>query len=160
MESAYTSEAKALDMSTILPEGSQFRIGTGSGAFVRGLSGKWLIDGRNMFRANLGMWDGGPVVSRQAPQRYAMSCDFVFLRPDLLRSSEIRIAYHISAGAGMGMLNSNQNVGVALGLIAGLDLLFPKFPCEFGIEYRPGLNIYPNIEVDMFDLTGKIRFPF
>lgn len=44
--------------------------------------------------------------------------------------------------------------------VLGLELNLLPIPLDIGIEYRPSLRFAPDVECEVFDLGGHVRFYF
>jgi len=65
-----------------------------------------------------------------------------------------------SYGVGAGIASRNDNVALAASGVLGLELNINVIPVDLVLEYRPSLLISPDIDLEIVDFTGHLRFYF
>ena len=65
-----------------------------------------------------------------------------------------------SFGLGAGVGVRDDNTGIAAAGVAGLEFNFTVIPIDLVLEYRPTLAIHPDVDLDLVDFSGHLRFYF
>lgn len=120
-------------------------IGVGRGTRVLGLSVR--VPGRTAVQLNAGWWDRGGV---------GLSLDGL-MDIELARGSLLSLSVELGAGAGVGF---NDNVQASGALVGGLRLELMPIPLDIAVEYRPLLDIVPNVQLDAGYFGGHVRIYF
>lgn len=120
-------------------------VGVGRGTRVLGLSVR--SPGRTSVQLNAGWWDrGGWGVSLDG------LADLV-----LIKGSVAALSVELGAGAGVGFVERVQATGA---LVGGLRLELMPIPLDFSVEYRPLLDIVPDVDLELGYVGGHVRLYF
>lgn len=133
-------------------------IGLGSGTFANGLSLKYFAAESMALQFNLGSVGGSGGDRFKDVGGFAASGDVLIENGPLLASSLLNLDW--SYGVGAGIASRNDNVALAASGVLGLELNINVIPVDLVLEYRPSLLISPDIDLEIVDFTGHLRFYF
>lgn len=137
----------------------RFGIGLGSGTFANGLSMKYFLAKSFAVQANVGRASGGNAGDRfKNNGGIAASADLLIENKPLVASKLLNLEW--SYGVGGGVANRNDTTGLAAAAIAGLELNFNVIPIDLVLEFRPTLLISPDVELEIVDFSGHLRYYF
>lgn len=120
-------------------------VGVGRGTRVLGLSVR--SPGQTSVQLNAGWWDrGGWGVSLDG------LADLV-----LIKGSVAALSVELGAGAGVGFVERVEATGA---LVGGLRLELMPIPLDFSVEYRPLIDILPNVDLELGYVGGHVRLYF
>lgn len=120
-------------------------VGVGRGTRVLGLSVR--APGQTSVQLNAGWWDrGGWGVSLDG------LADLV-----LIKGSVAALSVELGAGAGLGF---GEHVEAAGALVGGLRLELMPIPLDFSVEYRPLIDILPDVDLELGYVGGHVRLYF
>jgi len=142
----------------------RFGLGIGSGTIANGLSAKYFVDSKNALQFNLGSFGGRGFDNRW--KRFGgvgFSADYLFEMPTIVTASRaFDLAWNIGAGIGLGFDDNDYKdhrdyFALAASFVLGLEFNFIPIPLDIVLEFRPGLLLTPDVDVDPVDFTGHIR---
>jgi len=137
-----------------------FGIGLGMGTGASGVSGK-LMAGPGAFQAVVGVWGNGNGEGRYVRfDGVALSLDYLFEMPTILRSPYFNIDWDFGLGGGVGVSTSGGTPGVAASGIAGLEFNFTRAPVDVALEYRPTVGFLPGFGIGLIGFTAHVRLWF
>ena len=131
-------------------QAGNFGLGIGGGTYNSGLSLKYYTTGSQALQGVVGFnlrrdWIG-------------LNLDYLFEMPALATGSVVELGWNLGPGVAVGI--SDYGVGAAVAGVAGLELNFNPIPIDLVLEWRPSLNVVPNVDIDLIGFTGHIRFYF
>lgn len=135
----------------------RFGLGVGGGTISNGLSGKYYMTGATALQFNVGTFGGGEGRYKDMGG-FAVSADFLLERGPLTTTEFFSLDWSFGLGAGVGV--RNDNTGIAAAGVLGLELNFTVIPIDLVLEYRPTLAIQPDVDLDLVDFSGHLRFYF
>ena len=131
-------------------QGGNFGLGIGGDTYNSGLSLKYYMSSGQALQGVVGFnyrrdWIG-------------LNLDYLFEMPALATGNVVELGWNLGPGAAVGI--SDYGVGAAVAGVAGLEFNFNPVPIDLVLEWRPSLNIVPNVDLDLVGFTGHIRFYF
>lgn len=137
----------------------RFGVGLGSGTLTNGLSLKYFLANAFAVQANVGRAGGGHAGDRFKDNGgIAGSLDLLIENKPLIASKLVNLEW--SYGLGGGVASRNDTTALAAAAIAGLELNFNVIPIDLVLEFRPTLLISPEVEFEIVDFSGHLRFYF
>ncbi len=133
-------------------------IGIGSGTYANGLSLKYYAAESMALQFNLGTVGGSGSDRFSDFGGIAASGDVLIENGPLLASALLNLDWNYGIGAGIA--SHNDNLAVAASGIVGLELNLNVLPIDLVLEYRPSLSISPDVDLEIVDFTGHLRFYF
>ncbi len=133
-------------------------IGIGSGTIANGLSGKYYTGSKFAFQANVGTVGGSGGDRFSDNGGIAVSLDGLIENGPLVTTEHFTIDWSYGLGAGLGLRNDVS--AIAVSAIAGLEFNFKPLPVDLVLEYRPHLLVNPDVELELVDFTGHLRYYF
>lgn len=122
-------------------------IGLGGGFGVSGISGKYYT-GSTALQGMVGAYRG---------EGLGVGLDYLLEMPDIAAAGPVNIAWNLGVGR---TVRVNDNLGVGVSGVAGLEFNFVPVPIDLVLEYRPGLHVIPDIDLDLVNFSGHLRFYF
>ncbi len=141
-------------------------VGLGTGTFASGLSLKYFADPTFAIQGNIGLWRDRWWGKNRDYRYYgggdslALSVDALFEQGVFAGNGDIDLAWNFGLGAGLGLSDYNNSIGVAGAGVLGLEILINVIPIDLVLEFRPTVQIVPDVRFDLIDFTGHIRFYF
>lgn len=127
-------------------------LGLGSGFHHSGLSVKYFAGESHSLQGVIGTydWDGS----------LGFSGDYLYEMPTIIGDSTgVELGWSIGAGPSLGIDDNFLAVG-AHGTI-GLEINIQPVPIDIVFEFKPGFQVYPEVDVDLYNFAGHVRFyPF
>jgi hypothetical protein len=138
-----------------------FGVGIGSATIANGLSLKFA-GGTGSIQGVVGFWGRGPLWKRaRGIDGVAVGVDFLYEMPSLATSPFFTLDWSFGLGAGVGVSEfDGGKAGLAASGIAGLEFNFTEIPLDVTIEYRPTLDVLPDVDLDLIDFTAHVRIWF
>ena len=147
-------EAKADNIRT----GGKFGIGIGGGTGVSGVSMKYWLDSSQALQGVVGIWGlgrghGGSVLG--------LNGDYLWEGPSLFKNGVIDIGWNLGLGPFLGVgLGEADAFWLGVNGVLGIEFNFVPVPIDITLEYRPGLSIFPDVDADLINFGGHIRYFF
>lgn len=126
-----------------------FGIGLGSGYRHSGISMKYFAGESHSLQAVVGTYgyDGS----------LGLSGSYLYEMPTIIGDSTgLELAWAIGGGPSVGLGDNFLALG-AHGVI-GLEFNIQPVPIDIVLEYKPGFRVYPDVEVDLYNFAGHVRF--
>lgn len=128
-------------------------IGLGGGTSTSGISAKHFLNDRNAVQGVVGAWGGWSGT-------LGLSGDYLYEMPPLATGEALTVAWNVGPGVGLGLIPQTDQVALAGNAVVGLELAVVPFPMDVVLEYRPTVQVIPNVAFDPIAFTGHIRFFF
>ncbi len=128
-------------------------LGLGGGTATSGLSAKHFINSRNAVQGVVGAWGGWEGT-------LGLSGDYLYEMPPLATEQGLTVAWNVGPGVGLGLIPQTDQVALAGNAVLGLELAVVPFPMDIVLEYRPTVQVVPDLTFDPIAFTGHIRFFF
>lgn len=145
-------------------QAGNFGIGLGAGTFATGFSMKYFMEKTMAVQGNVGWWRSRYFCTRHicygGGNSLALSADLLFEQAPIAGNDQVSLAWNVGGGLGLGLDDWANDVGVGAALVVGLEILFEVVPIDIAIEYRPGLYVLPDFEIDPVNFTAHIRYYF
>jgi hypothetical protein len=145
----FSSSARAED-----PSGGNFGLGIGGGMISTGISGKYY-QGPVAFQGVVGWWGLG----REGTDALGLNLDFLKEQPSFAGGGPLQLGWNYGLGGGAVIVDGG-GLGLGASGIAGLEFLIQPVPLDIVLEYRPGLWIVPDVNLDLVNFSGHIRYYF
>ncbi|RDV37532.1 hypothetical protein DV096_13575 [Bradymonadaceae bacterium TMQ3] len=126
-----------------------FGVGVGSATVASGISLK-MPAGPTAFQLTAGCWGGCDGV--------AAAVDFLIGMPQIASADVVTLAWNFGGGGAVGL--GGGSLGVAAAFVAGLEFHFQPLPIELVLEWRPGLYVVPDVDVELVNFGGHARWYF
>jgi hypothetical protein len=133
-------------------------IGLGSGTIANGLSGKYYTGAKFAFQANLGTVGGRGGDKFKDNGGIAVSLDGLIENGPITTTEHFSLDWSYGLGVGVGLKDDNSAIAVAG--ILGLELNFTVVPVDLVLEYRPNLAVDPDVDLELVDFSGHLRYYF
>jgi hypothetical protein len=130
-----------------------FGIGLGGGTSASGVSMKYWMSSSHALQGVVGIWGLG----RGHGTVIGFSGDYLYELPSLTRNSVIDLGWNIGFGPFLGV---GDKTWLGVSGVLGLEFNFVPVPIDITIEYRPGLQVIPDVGADLIAFTGHIRYFF
>ena len=140
-------------------QGGRTGIGIGGGTEITGLSLKYWFMDRMAFQVVGGVWGITPPRSNELLEYPGGSLDGLYESPNIIDSDVAVFGISLGAGGFFAYGGQGDEWAGAHGVI-GLELAFVPVAMDIVAEYRPGLLFYPDIEADLVNFAGHVRFYF
>lgn len=131
----------------------------GIGLSSSGLSLKYFLSDGQALQATLGFGIGLSGPDRE--DRFFVlraGVDYLLELPEFYQGSILNIGPAIGLGASVGM--SNNYLGAAVSGVGGIEFNFNPIPIDLVLEWRPTLNVIPDVGVSLIAFMGHIRYYF
>lgn len=157
------------EMSMPIRQAGNVGIGLGAGTFATGFAIKYFPQPDFAIQGNLGWWRDRFVCNDRrcygGGDSVAISADFLIERPTITGNKDVELAWNFGAGAGLGIedddrFNNDDDIALGVSGVLGLELLINLIPIDLVIEYRPNLLVIPDVDIDLIDFGGHVRFYF
>lgn len=129
-----------------------FGVGLGSGYRHSGISVKYFAGETHSLQGVIGTYgyDGS----------LGISGDYLYEMGTIVGDDTgLELAWAIGGGPSIGLGDNFLGIG-AHGTL-GLEFNIQPVPIDIVLEYKPGFRVYPDVEVDLYNFAGHIRFyPF
>ncbi len=122
-------------------------IGLGSTTMASGLSVKQFA-GPTAIQLTAGCW--------RSCDGLAMSLDLLFNMPALASADILTLAWNFGAGGAAGA--GEDGIGIGAAFVLGLEANFRPLPIDFVLEWRPGIEVIPDPDINLIDFGAHIRF--
>ena len=126
-----------------------FGIGVGSTTHTSGLSLK-QVAGPTALQATVGCWRGCDGLGG--------SLDLLVNMPSFAAGEPLALAWNFGGGAALGL--DSDGLGAMASFILGLELNFRVVPVDLVLEWRPGLQVAPDVDLKLTGFGGHLRFYF
>lgn len=136
-------------------------IGLGTGTFANGLSIKHFT-GNVALQVDVGAWGGSGWDRWSRYGGVAGSFDVLTEMPALARGPVLRLGWNMGLGAGIGLDDVADTLGVAGAFVLGLEFELQPVPIDFVVEWRPKVGFLADPHVhgigfDLVDVTAQLR---
>ena len=136
----------------------RFGIGLGAGTIANGLSLKYFMADSLAIQANVGTLGGHGSDRLKDNGGIAASADLLIENSPLVASSLLNLEWNYGVGAGVGIRNDNSVIAAAG--VLGLEVNFNVIPVDIVLEYRPNLALSPDVDLELVDFSGHVRYYF
>ncbi|TXD35663.1 hypothetical protein FRC98_15775 [Lujinxingia vulgaris] len=123
-----------------------FGIGVGSTLVSSGLSLK-SFGGATSMQFTAGCW--------RSCDGLAASADLLVNLPALFSSEVLALAWNVGIGGAIG--SEDDQFGTAVSLVGGIEFNFQALPIDVVLEWRPGLGVLPNRNLEFVEFGGHVR---
>lgn len=141
-------------------------VGLGGGTFATGLSLKYFAASDFAIQGNVGWWRsrwGGCDHNDHycgGNDSLAVSADAIFEQPVFAGNGSVDLAWNFGLGGALGLSDYDDTIGAAVAGVLGLEVLINVIPIDIVLELRPNILIVPDVDFNLVDFTGHIRFYF
>ncbi len=142
--------------SALADKPGSFGIGIGAGTISSGLSLKYYSSPSFALQANVGTY--GTAGDRSNFDGLAFSVDGLLEQNALFKNDVVSIDWNLGLGAGLGLYN--DDLGLAVAGVVGVEFNFVPVPIDFVVEYRPTLLLSPDVHLEPVDFSGHLRVYF
>lgn len=148
-----TLAATTASAATPIQSAGNLGVGLGGGTHVSGLSLKYFGAEAVALQGVVGFYGAG----RDATGLGA-SLDLLYEQKPLASGSVLDLGWNIGPGVNVGI---GDNLLLGAGGVAGLEFRFHDVPLDLVLEYRPGLTILPDVDLDLIGFGAHLRvYPF
>ena len=126
-----------------------FGLGVGSTTHTSGVSMKQFA-GPTALQATLGCWRGCDGLGG--------SVDLLVNMPEIAGADVMALAWNFGGGGALGL--DSDGLGAMASFILGLELNFRVVPVDLVLEWRPGLQVAPDVDIALLGLGGHLRYYF
>ncbi|MFT5585105.1 MAG: hypothetical protein ACI9VR_002693 [Cognaticolwellia sp.] len=126
-----------------------FGIGLGSGYRHSGISMKYFAGDTHSLQGVVGTYgyDGS----------LGLSGSYLYEMPTIIGDNTgLELGWAVGGGPSIGLGDNFLALG-AHGVI-GLEFNIQPVPIDIVLEYKPSFRVYPDVEVDLYNFAGHIRF--
>ena len=128
-------------------------IGLGSSTAGQGVSLKYFVSDVAL-QGTVGSWGGYDGVGG-----IRVGVDGLYEMPIVASTPVVDLGWNLGVGAGVGLADGG-GFGLAASGVLGLELNFVPIPLDVVLEYRPGVGIVPDVDIDVVGFSGHIRWYF
>jgi hypothetical protein len=136
------------------PSSGDFGLGLGGGMISTGISGK-VYQGPVAFQGVVGWWGLG----REGADALGLNLDLLKEQPSFAGGGPLKLGWNYGLGGGAVIVDGG-GLGLGASGVAGLEFLIQPIPLDVVLEYRPGLWIVPDVDLDLINFSGHIRYYF
>ncbi len=140
------------------PPGGPFGLGVGGGFGVSGLSLKYNPDTGSAVQGVLGLYGLG----RSGGDGIGVGLDYLLERPAFAGGDPVELGWNFGFGGTAVLWDDahDDNLRVGASGVLGLEFLFKPVPIDLVLEYRPGVVVIPDFDIDLVNFSGHIRYYF
>ncbi|MBN1337505.1 MAG: hypothetical protein JXB39_16250 [Deltaproteobacteria bacterium] len=140
------------------PEGP-FGLGIGGGFGVSGLSGKLYMGDATAFQGIVGLYGLG---SDHDNDGLGVGLDYLLERPAFVSVAPLELGWNFGLGGTVALWDDSHDDNLRVGAsgVLGLEILFQPVPIDLVLEYRPGVVIIPDFDIDLVNFSGHLRYYF
>lgn len=88
-----------------------------------------------------------------------VSADYLLEQNTFATTDVVDLAWNIGAGVGVG-IGDGGNLGLGVSGVAGLEFAFVPVPLDLVLEYRPTIAVVPDVDLELVEFTGHLRWFF
>ncbi|MEM6532117.1 MAG: hypothetical protein AAF654_05805 [Myxococcota bacterium] len=139
-------------------QAERFGIGLGAG-YASGVSMKYFLSDVTSIQGTVGALG---TFDENDGDGIAVGADFLLEMPAFFTHTDIELAWHIGAGAGIGIVDEPLDDGLTFSVqgVVGVQVNLVPIPLDVAIEYRPELRIIEDPEFDLVELGAHVRYYF